>query len=137
MRWPQRHPWTFLGAALLAGLLAVVPLLSLVGLALGQSGGGAAGSVEHWFCSPAALRAIGSGGLLHETLTALEVHWPHFLPALAGIWTLVYLWRAAGRHSAEAAAASAPPPAACATERRGVRNGASRKPATIEAAIRT
>jgi hypothetical protein len=63
----------------------------------------------HWLCSPSALRpsvlyaGSGLGGLCTRVLGALEVllaHWPHILPILLALWTLVYLWRANARYQA-------------------------------------
>jgi hypothetical protein len=63
----------------------------------------------HWLCSPAALHSstlhVGPGlsGLLTRALGTLEVllaHWPHILPILLALWTLVYLWRANARYHA-------------------------------------
>jgi hypothetical protein len=60
---------------------------------------------SHWLCSPAALRsaahAVSSSGLGAGVLTALELHWAHFLPVLAGLATLVYLWRADARYRSQ------------------------------------
>jgi hypothetical protein len=78
-------------AATVAASVALVSVVTLI------EGGGAPGW-SHWLCSPAALRsavhAVRGSGLGATLLTALEVHWPHFLPILAGLGTLVYLWRA-------------------------------------------
>jgi hypothetical protein len=65
--------------------------------------GGRTSGWTHWWCSPAALRSAvhaagGSRGVGATLLTALEVHWPHFLPILLGLATLVYLWRANARY---------------------------------------
>jgi hypothetical protein len=63
----------------------------------------------HWLCSPSALHPSGLragpglGGLFTRVLGALRillVHWPHILPILLALWTLVYLWRANARHQA-------------------------------------
>lgn len=63
----------------------------------------------HWLCSPSALHPSvlhigkGLGGLLTRTLNALGVllpHWPHILPILVALGTLVYLWRANVRYGA-------------------------------------
>jgi hypothetical protein len=64
---------------LLAAAAVLLPLLTIAGV-------GRAGGLE-WWCSHAAPSA----------LAALEVHWPHFLPILPGLATLVYLWRANAR----------------------------------------
>lgn len=80
-----------LAAATVAATAALVPVVALV------EGGGAPGW-SHWWCSPAALRSavhtVRGNGLSTTLLTALEVHWPHFLPIVVGVGTLVYLWRA-------------------------------------------
>ncbi len=80
---------------LLVAAATVVMLEPLVTIAAG----GNAPAWSHWLCSPAALRSAvhtvsGSKGLGSTLLTALELHWPHFLPILLGLATLVYLWRA-------------------------------------------
>ncbi len=63
----------------------------------------------HWLCSPSALHSSvlhigpGLGGLVTRVLGTLEVllpHWPHILPILLALWTLVYLWRANARYQA-------------------------------------
>lgn len=63
----------------------------------------------HWLCSPSALHQsvlhVGPGlsGLLTRVLGTVEVllpHWPHILPILLALWTLVYLRRANGRYQA-------------------------------------
>ncbi len=43
------------------------------------------------------------GGALHTTLAVLAVHWPHFLPIVLALGTLLYLWRADAAWLAEAA----------------------------------
>lgn len=66
---------------------------------------------SHWWCSAASgsgashTHAAGGGalgGALHTTLAVLAVHWPHFLPILLALGTLVYLWRANEAWRAEA-----------------------------------
>jgi hypothetical protein len=63
----------------------------------------------HWLCSPSALHhsvlrvGPGLGGLLTRVLDILRTllpHWPHILPILVALWTLVYLWRANARFRA-------------------------------------
>jgi hypothetical protein len=63
----------------------------------------------HWLCSPLALHSSvlhvepGLGGLFARVLNTLAVllaHWPHILPILVALWTLVYLWRANARYRA-------------------------------------
>jgi hypothetical protein len=63
----------------------------------------------HWLCSPSALHpsvlhvGSGLGGLFMRVLGGLEVllpHWPHILPIVLALWTLVYLWRANARYRA-------------------------------------
>ncbi len=91
MRAVLRKPAVAFALALAAATTAMVPLVTLI------EGGGAPGW-SHWLCSPAALRsavhAVRGSGVGTTALTALEVHWPHFLPILVGLGTLVYLWRA-------------------------------------------
>lgn len=61
--------------------------------------GSSAPDWSHWWCSPDARAVHGAGGAGSSLLAALEVHWPHFLPILLGLATLVYLWRADAHHS--------------------------------------
>ena len=90
--------WALAVAALAVGL---EPLLV-------RSLGPSAPSWSHWFCSASsasaashtAVQAGGPGGALHTTLAVLAVHWPHFLPILLALGTLVYLWRADARYRA-------------------------------------
>jgi hypothetical protein len=81
---------------------AVVALVSIVTLVIGRGAPGWA----HWLCSPAVLGAaahsVRPGGIAAEALTAIEVHWPHFVPALLALATLVYLWRADARYRSQA-----------------------------------
>lgn len=99
--------------ALTALVVGLEPLLV-------QSLGSSAPGWSHWLCSahPAASgsHAGGSGwlsiggwlgdgslgGALHTTLAVLAVHWPHFLPIVLALGTLVYLWRADAAWRAEA-----------------------------------
>ncbi len=90
-----------LALAFAAVVVALEPLVTI-------AQGGHAPSWSHWWCSPAALRSAvhtagGSrlGATLLTLLTALEVHWPHFLPILLGLATLVYLWRANARYRSQ------------------------------------
>lgn len=89
--------------------------LALVALVIGlepllvRSLGSRAPGWSHWWCSAANAssthHATGSGalgGALHTTLALLAVHWPHFLPILLALGTLVYLWRANEAWRAEA-----------------------------------
>jgi hypothetical protein len=84
-----------------------VALGSMATLAFGQ---GAHGWV-HWLCSPSVLgsaaHSVRASGIGAKALTALEIHWPHFVPALLGLATLVYLWRANARYQSQAAGQSA------------------------------
>jgi hypothetical protein len=93
---PLRRPGVSLALALAAAVVALEPLATAL---LPNSAPG----FSHWLCSPATLRAavhaVGSGGL-----GALEVHWPHFLPILIGLGTLVYLCRADRRYRSGAQA---------------------------------
>jgi len=83
----------------LALVFAALPLLALV------FAGASAASWIHQFCSPAALSAaahsVGGAGLAHGVLAELAIHWPHLLPLLLGVATVVYLWRADARHRAQ------------------------------------
>jgi hypothetical protein len=78
-----------------------------------QSLGSSAPGWSHWLCSahPAASGSHAGaggggwlGGALHTTLALLAVHWPHFLPIVLALGTLVYLWRADAAWRAEAPA---------------------------------
>jgi hypothetical protein len=81
---------------------AGVVVVSIATLALG---GASARGWVHWLCSPSVLgsaaHGVRAGGLGVRVLAALEVHWPHFLPALVGLATLVYLWRADARYKSQ------------------------------------
>lgn len=90
-RWRPSRPSVPVAVALLSLAISLLPIVALL---LGTGTG--AGWIHRW-CSPGALGAAG-GGLGHEVLRALEVHWPHFLPGLLGLGTLVYLRRADRRH---------------------------------------
>jgi len=94
----RRRTATHLLIALAATAVALAPILTIA------AGSGAPGWA-HWLCSPAALRSaahtVGHSGLGSTLLTALEVHWPHFLPILLGLATLVYLYRANARYEAQ------------------------------------
>lgn len=78
----------------IAALAVALSLLPILALALGVAP--STGWIHRW-CSPGAVGAAG-GGLGREALQALEVHWPHFVPALIGLGTLVYLRGAERRH---------------------------------------
>jgi hypothetical protein len=64
---------------------------------------------SHWWCSPSASRSAahaaagtGAGGLgatLLSPLGTLLPHWPHLLPILLALATLVYLWRASASYT--------------------------------------
>jgi hypothetical protein len=87
---------------LLVGLATAIVFESVV--TLGQ--GNRAAGWSHWWCSPAALNSAAhtvgvSRGLLATLLAAFEVHWPHFLPILLGLVTLVYLWRANAQYHSQ------------------------------------
>jgi hypothetical protein len=83
---------------LLAAAATIVVLESVVTIAWSSSAPG----WSHWLCSPTVLRSavhtVGGSGFGATLLTALKVHWPHFLPILVGLATLVYLWRANARY---------------------------------------
>ncbi len=91
---------------------AVIALGSMVTLAIGQ---GTHGWV-HWLCSPGVLgsaaHSVRASGIGAKALTALEIHWPHFLPALLALATLVYLSRANARYRAQEAERGAHTPPA-------------------------
>jgi hypothetical protein len=93
-----RRPAVSLALALVAAVLALEPLVTI---AQGASAPGWA----HWLCSPATLRSavhtVGASRVGPTLLSALEVHWPHFLPILVGLGTLIYLWRANARFRAQ------------------------------------
>ncbi|HEY7829464.1 MAG TPA: hypothetical protein VIC06_02740 [Solirubrobacteraceae bacterium] len=103
---------THCALALAALVVGLEPLLV-------RSLGASAPGWSHWWCSAASIsgahHATGSGalgGALHTTLALLAVHWPHFLPILLALGTLVYLWRAN-----EAWRAEAPGPGSARTSR--------------------
>lgn len=79
--------------ALAALVVGLEPLLV-------RSLGSRAPGWSHWLCSAHSAasgpHASGgwSGGALHTTLAVLAVHWPHFLPIVLALGTLLYLWRA-------------------------------------------
>jgi hypothetical protein len=85
-----RRPAVSFALALAAAIVTLAPIVTLL---LGVNTPG----WSHWLCSPATLRsaahAVGGGGL-----RVLEVHWPHLLPIVVGLGTLVYLWRADRRY---------------------------------------
>jgi hypothetical protein len=82
---------------------AVVALASIATLVIGQRVHG----WVHWLCSPGVLgsaaHSVRASGIAAKALTALEIHWPHFLPALLALATLVYLSRANARYRAQEA----------------------------------
>jgi hypothetical protein len=104
---------------------ALNSILALAALVVGlepllvQSLGSRAPGWSHWLCSAhhsaSASHAVGGGWLgssslggswlgraLHTTFELLAVHWPHFLPIVLALGTLVYLWRADAAWRAEA-----------------------------------
>jgi len=100
-RFPNRTA-THCALALAALALVLEPLLV-------RSLGSSAPGWSHWLCSAHSAaggsHATGGGWLgdaLHTTLAVLAVHWPHFLPIVLALGTLVYLWRADAAWRAEA-----------------------------------
>jgi hypothetical protein len=95
---PHRRQVVSLALALVAAAIVAEPLVTIAG------GSGSPGWA-HWLCSPAALHsaahAVRGSGIGATLLTALKVHWPHFLPILPGLATLVYLQRANARYHSE------------------------------------
>ncbi len=98
----QRKPALNSILALAALLVGLEPLLA-------SRLGSRAPGWSHWLCSahPAASGShLSSGGwlagALHTTLAVLAVHWPHFLPIVLALGTLLYLWRADAAWRAEA-----------------------------------
>jgi hypothetical protein len=92
---------------LLALLLALAATAAALDGLLVASGGSRAPGWSHWWCSPAASQASArhfgssSGGVLATALSPLKTllpHWPHLLPLLLALATLVYLWRASSRY---------------------------------------
>jgi hypothetical protein len=90
--------------------------LALFALAVALDGvlvtaGSRAPAWSHWWCSPSAPHTAphGAAGGLAATLlapvSALAPHWPHLLPVLLGLATLVYLRRANTRYHARGALA--------------------------------
>jgi hypothetical protein len=93
----HRRTATHLLLAASATAVALEPLLTI-------AQGSHTPAWAHWLCSPAlrsAVHTVGGRGLGTTLLTALEVHWPHFLPILLGLATLVYLYRANMRYHAQ------------------------------------
>lgn len=95
--------------------LAVAALVVGLEPLLVRSLGSSAPGWSHWLCSAHAAtggsHASGGGwlgGALHTTLAVLAVHWPHFLPILLALGTLVYLWRADAAWRAEASRGAVP-----------------------------
>lgn len=90
--------------ALLSLTLALLALGASADLALLVARGAGAPSWAHWWCSASALRQHGgqsSGGLTATLLSSLKgiaPHWPHILPIVAALATLVYLRRANARY---------------------------------------
>jgi hypothetical protein len=78
-------------------VFAVCAVLASVVFVAVRSGSRAQGS-SPWWCSPSGHAAHG-GGVGGSLLAAFAAHWPHFLPILLGLATLVYLWRANARYS--------------------------------------
>jgi hypothetical protein len=99
MRTLLHRPLTRLGLGLIAVAIAVEPFLI-------KAGGGRVTAWAHWWCSPSVASRGGSSGasgdravaLLLAPMRVLAVHWPHFLPLLVGLATLVYLRRANARY---------------------------------------
>jgi integral membrane sensor domain MASE1 len=92
--------------ALLSLALALVALGASADLVLLTARGAGAPSWAHWWCSASALRQHGgqsSGGItatLLGSLRAIAPHWPHILPIVVALATLVYLRRANARYHA-------------------------------------
>ena len=107
---PGRSRTTLVVLALTLAALA----FALEGVLLAASGASAP-AWAHWWCSPTALHAASTsaraGGLITTLLSAVRPllpHWPHFLPLLLALATLVYLRRANARHHALASRAERP-----------------------------
>lgn len=94
-RYPATKAVSFSKATRLLAVPAFAALL-VASLATVRHGGSAT-TWSHWWCAPGARAVHGAGGSGGSLLRALEVHWPHFLPILLGLVTLVYLWRANAR----------------------------------------
>jgi integral membrane sensor domain MASE1 len=97
--------------ALISLTLALVAVGASADLALLTARGSGAPGWAHWWCSASALRQHGgqsSGGLtatLLGYLRAVAPHWPHILPIVTALATLVYLRRANARYHAHEARA--------------------------------
>ena len=105
---PDRSRRTLLFPAVaLAGLLAVGDLLILT------ARGARAPAWAHLWCSPSSLHSASrhgeqaAGGFLAALpgfLRTILPHWPHILPVVIALATLVYLWRANARYQAHRSA---------------------------------
>jgi hypothetical protein len=88
--------------------LVLVALASAADLLLLTAWGSRAPAWSHFWCSPSALHAAARhggpvGGLVAALIGffgALLPHWPHILPILLALATLVYLRRADARYHA-------------------------------------
>jgi hypothetical protein len=86
--------------SLTLALVAIAAAADLLLLARGSS----APAWSHWWCSPSALHASPqqpASGLATTVLTplaALLPHWPHILPILLALATLIYIQRANARY---------------------------------------
>lgn len=86
--------------------------LSLAFVAVGAAGdlvlltarGARSPGLAHWWCSASALHQHGGGtspgltGALLGPLGAVAPHWPHILPIVVALATLLYLRRADARY---------------------------------------
>jgi hypothetical protein len=86
--------------------LALVALAATLDWMLLVARGPSSPAWAHWWCSPSALHAtprVAGGGLaatLLDSLRTIAPHWPHILPILLALVTLVYLRRADARYHA-------------------------------------
>lgn len=89
----------------LVAALVFVAVGATCDLLLLAARGSQAPAWAHLWCSPSALRhhsgSLGTGvGALFEYAKALIPHWPHILPLVVALATLVYLRRANARYHA-------------------------------------
>jgi hypothetical protein len=100
---------------LLALMLLLAALLAAGDLLLLTVRGSRAPAWAHLWCSASKLHPAsghagqGPGGpltTLLDSLRAVVPHWPHILPLLVALATLIYLWRANARYQHELRASS-------------------------------
>jgi hypothetical protein len=89
--------------------IALAALATASDLLLLTARGSHAPAWAHWWCSASGLHPFpqhgeqASGGLVStpfDSMGALLPHWPHILPIVMALATLIYLWRANARYHA-------------------------------------